>query len=406
MELLSNTSQFFSALLVFMTGMIIAGVFNKLFQVSPARFLLLYVWHTIFCIVFANYVLNNGGDALMYYTVGVRGTNDFSLGTAAVKITSIFFVHVLGLSFLSTFLAFNVMGFIGLLAVDASLRVATENKSKYIRGLATVIVFLPSISFWTSGIGKDAIAFMASGFALWAALNLKRRWWLMVPAVVMMLLIRPHVGAIMVMALGGSVLLERKVPLSQRLMLGAVALAASAVMVPLALNYAGVGENASADDVASYIENRQQYNTQGGGGIDIASMSPPMQLFAYLFRPLPIEARSAFALAASLDNVILLFLFIAGGRQILKRRKLDLPGNRPFMWIFSLMTWGILAVTTANLGISLRQKWMFAPMLIFLLISLIGKNKQEQQSAKKIDRILRFTRRTNPVLPTPPITKS
>ena len=406
MELLSNTSQFFSALLVFMTGMIIAGVFNKLFQVSPARFLLLYVWHTIFCIVFANYVLNNGGDALMYYTVGVRGTNDFSLGTAAVKITSIFFVHVLGLSFLSTFLAFNVMGFIGLLAVDASLRVATENKSKYIRGLATVIVFLPSISFWTSGIGKDAIAFMASGFALWAALNLKRRWWLMVPAVVMMLLIRPHVGAIMVMALGGSVLLERKVPLSQRLMLGAVAVAASAVMVPLALNYAGVGENASADDVASYIENRQQYNTQGGGGIDIASMSPPMQLFAYLFRPLPIEARSAFALAASVDNIILLFLFIAGGRQILKRRKLDLPGNRPFMWIFSLMTWGILAVTTANLGISLRQKWMFAPMLIFLLISLIGKNKQEQQPAKKLDRILRFTRRTNPVLPTPPITKS
>jgi hypothetical protein len=33
-------------------------------------------------------------------------------------------------------------------------------------------------------------------------------------------------------------------------------------------------------------------------------------------------------------------------------------------------------LTTANLGISVRQKWMFAPMLIFLFISFIGRPRQ------------------------------
>jgi hypothetical protein len=43
------------------------------------------------------------------------------------------------------------------------------------------------------------------------------------------------------------------------------------------------------------------------------------------------------------------------------------------MWLYVLITWTVLAVTTANLGISLRQKWMFAPVLMFLLLSRIGR---------------------------------
>ena len=60
-----------------------------------------------------------------------------------------------------------------------------------------------------------------------------------------------------------------------------------------------------------------------------------------------------------------------------KGKRSDLGENRAFMWVYALMAWGILAMTTANLGIALRQKWMFAPMLIFLFISVIGRKKQE-----------------------------
>src|SRR5690606_32124112 len=108
---------------------------------------------------------------------------------AAVELLTFFCVSVLGLSYLGSFFFYNILGFVGLIAFDASLRVATANKSRVLRLLATLIAFLPSVSFWSSAIGKDAISFMGTGLALWAALRLKRRVWLMMTAVILMLMV-------------------------------------------------------------------------------------------------------------------------------------------------------------------------------------------------------------------------
>src|SRR5690606_14503621 len=162
--------------------------------------------------------------------------------------------------------------------------------------------------------------------------------------------------------------------------------AATAAMVPFALSYAGLGEAAGADDIMSYVEERQSVNTQGGSSVDIASMSLPLQLFSYLFRPMPYEAGSIFALAASVDNLVLIFLAVAGGVRVIRRRRYQLPGNRAFMWFYCLLTWLILAITTANLGIAVRQKWMFAPILIYLFISLMGRSRQRSAHLKMKSR--------------------
>jgi hypothetical protein len=113
----------------------------------------------------------------------------------------------------------------------------------------------------------------------------------------------------------------------------------------------------------------------GGGAIDISKMSLPEQLFAFMFRPFIFDIHSMFAAAAAFDNLILFVLFILGAWSMLKGMRSDLGENRIFMWAYTLTAWTVLAVTTANLGIALRQKWMFAPMLIFLFISVIGRRK-------------------------------
>lgn len=385
MELVSSPWHVVSALLVFIAGIGVARTAARLFHTPGRRVVLLYAWHTAFCIIYALYTLDNVSDARGYYEAALQGNIIFSFGSAAVESITYFCVVVLGLSFLGTFLFYNIFGFIGLVAFDASLRVATADKSRNVRRLATVIILLPSISFWSSAIGKDSLSFLAVNLALWAALNFKRRSWLMVFAVLIMLLVRPHMAGIMIMALAGSQLIQRKVPLGRRLVFGGLALAASAVMVPLALDYAGVGSQASADDVMTYIEHRQQENIDGGSSVDIASMSLPMQLFTYLFRPLPFEAGSVFALAASADNTILCFLFVTGAWRILKRSRQTLMGNRAFMWLYAMLAWAILASTTANLGISMRQKWMFAPILIYLLISLASQPRR-RPSARPVLR--------------------
>ncbi|SDS44065.1 hypothetical protein SAMN05216198_1955 [Halopseudomonas litoralis] len=373
MEFFSTAWHVLSAYIIFIFGGWLLFFTRNYFSVNVRRLALIYAWHTVLCAFYAWYVINNGGDALMYYQTSLADGLAFSVGTAGVRYITYFFSVFLGLSFLGCFLVFNVFGTLGLVAFDAALRHAVFGKPLFLKRLATLIILLPSISFWSSAVGKDAISFMATGFALWAALDISRRKWLMIFAILSMLLVRPHMAAMMIIGLSAAFVLQARLPLIQRILFGGISIAAAAAMVPFALDYAGVGAGADMDALLEYTEERQGYNQQGGGGVDISSMSFPMQLFTYLFRPLPIEAGSIFQLAASLDNMILLFLFIVGGLALFKGRKARIQSGRVFLWVYALLALVVLAMTTANLGISVRQKWMFTPVLIYLLISVMGR---------------------------------
>lgn len=373
----STPWHFISLMFVLLFGSVFALTIRHYFFCGIGRTLLLYCWHALFSIVYAIYVVNNGGDAMGYYRHSLAPDIELALGTRAVEVFTSFLTQGLGLSLLGCFFVFNIFGFIGFLAFDASLRSIVADKSKNIRLLATLIVFLPSVSFWSAGLGKDAISFMAVGLALWASLDLSKRTILMFFSVLLMLVVRPHMAGLMIMGLAASFVLQKGMPLLQRLILGFISLGVVAILVPFALNYAGVGENVDADKLGAYIDERQGYNQEGGGGVDISSMSLPMQLFTYMFRPLPFEAHSIASLMASLDNMILLYLFVVGSYFLIKKKltpDLELH-NRVFMWYYLCGSWIVLSLTTANLGIAVRQKWMIAPMLIFLLISVIGKSK-------------------------------
>lgn len=371
-----NSWSVFSAFITFFIGIFFVARLSSAFNLSTSRGILIYLWHTLFCFAYFFYTLKFGGDAFAYYNKALIDGFNFRFGTVAVVSLTKLLVHGLGFGVLSCFLFFNIIGSIGLLAVAGAMKRATEDKSKFLKRLATIIVFLPSVSFWSSGIGKDAISFMAMGLALWAALNLNKRILIMILAVSFMLIVRPHMAGIMVIGLAMSVMFDKKASIVRRTVLGVVAVIGVGVMVPFALQYAGVSDPNSAEGLMDYVEERQSYNMEGGGGVDIASMSLPVQLFTYMFRPIIFEARSITALAASIDNLILLYLFVAGVYALIKKKSRNFTENRKFMWVYVLLAWIVLSMTTANLGIAVRQKWMFTPILVFLLISLIGRNKK------------------------------
>lgn len=372
MESYSTIGHLLMAFIFTLSGIFSIPFFSKYFKTSRLRGLVLYFWHLIFCVLYMFFVINSGGDSIGYFVEAQDGFVEFNFGTSAVTYLTYILVNALGASLLGVFMFFNIFGFVGLLAFDASLRCATINASRYIKLIATLIVFLPSISFWSSAIGKDSISFMAVGLALWASLNLNKRLGLMTFAFVAMLLVRPHMAGIMLIALAVTALLENSKSLPKKVFMSVLSSSAALVMVPFALTYAGVVDDES---LSSYIANRQSYNLEGGSGVDISNMSLPEQLFTYMFRPLIFEINSIFSAAAALENLILLFLFVLAGGAMLKSKRSDLGESRIFMWVYGLMAWSVLAMTTANLGIALRQKWMFAPMLIFLLISVIGRRK-------------------------------
>jgi hypothetical protein len=372
--------QIFDSIIIFVLGSLISYKCAKVFCLNFKRGLLLYAWHTIFSVVYLWYALNFGADALGYYEAGLSGRVDFNVGTAGIEFLTMLLVQDLGLSTLGTFLVFNIFGVVGLLAVDSCLQMAARDKPKYLIYLANIVIFLPSMSFWSSAIGKDSVSFMATGLALWAALALQKRWLLMVLAIVIMFLVRPHMAGIMVFSCCLDILLSRYTSLPKKIVFIALASVAATLVLPSALRYAGVGEAIASEEIMDYVGRRQAYNTEGGGGIDIASMSLPMQLFTYMFRPIIFEATTVFAFVAAIDNLVLVFLFALGGWSLFRGRKSGLGESRVFLLAYAMLAWVVLAMTTANLGIALRQKWMFAPMLIFLLISVIGVKKRRRRS--------------------------
>lgn len=383
MDIYSSSSAWhvFSAFIIFLLGGLISIYLGKKLKTTANRSFLVYCWHTFFCLVYYYYILKFGGDSLVYYKKALLEDIQLNrLGTNAVNFITYIFVQSFNLSFLATFLLFNIFGSIGLLLFDASLKNSLNNHSKKTNYLATLIIFLPSVSFWSSAIGKDSLSFLATSLALWATLNLSKRGKLMFLAITIMLIVRPHIAGAMILALSASVIFDKTTSILKKLILSTVSIIIAFSLIPFALDYAGVGGQPDSTAIIEYIEKRQSYNMAGGGGVDISSMSLPMQIFTYLFRPLIFEARSIPSLAAALDNLILLFLFLVGGISLLKTKQLKSSvANRQFMWVYSSICLLILATTTANLGIAIRQKWMFTPFLILLFITSfkIKKNKSK-----------------------------
>jgi hypothetical protein len=203
-----------SAFIVFFIGMLLIAKLSKNFNVRNSRGLLIYIWHTVFCFAYIVYAQNYGADALMYYDRAVEGVFSYRFGTGAVVTFTSVLVQGLGLGFIGCFLFYNILGAIGLVAFDGALKHATTNKTAFSKKIATLIIFLPSVSFWSSAIGKDAISFLSAGLTLWAALQLNKRIWLMVLAVALMMIVRPHMAGIMVIALAMSVICGRTIIIS------------------------------------------------------------------------------------------------------------------------------------------------------------------------------------------------
>lgn len=376
-------NHYVTPLFIFSIFLIISLKLGQFFKISYKISVSLLIWHTIFCLVYMWFVLNSGGDSNHYYYNAIVNDHiDFNFGTSFIILLTRFLNKFLGLSYIDQFLIHGFIGYIGLLAFAGAVKEAIYGKDKYIKILGWGLVLLPSVSFWTSGLGKDAISFMATCLALWAALDLKNRKTLMFFSIFSMFMVRPHIGALLALAFLVNIIFDKRTEIYTKIFLSFISLFFTLILIPIVLRYIGLGDIENISEVNQYVDERQNSNLSGGSSVDISSMSLPMQMFSYLIRPLPFEAHNIFSFLASLDNMVLLLLFILGTYSYIKKRKPSVEANRAFIWIYFFLALIVLSMTTANLGIAMRQKWMFLPFLIFLLLSVIGKVKDH--SPRKI----------------------
>ena len=367
----------FSTFIVFVLGGLLINKTANVFKATRTRALGLYIWHSVFCLVYAFISLSKISDSTLYYIKSIDRMPNLELGTRAIESITGIFTQGFGLSYLGVFMVFNIFGSVGLLAVDASLRHATVDKSGFVKFMAMLVVLLPSMNFWSGAIGKEPIAFMSTGLLLWASIDLKQRYKLFLIAFFLMLIVRPHIFGFMLIAFFLSLLINKNLSILKKFFYLFICSIVLIIALPIVFEYLGFGEIISLESMKMYTNRIQGFNNYGGGGIDISSMPFYLKSFTYLFRPLPYEAHSLLSLISSIDNLFLLFIFIISLFSLLKFKEEKFilnhsKENRWFLLIFSVTSLIMLSEITSNLGISVRQKWMFLPILLYFSFLFMG----------------------------------
>lgn len=141
-----------------------------------------------------------------------------------------------------------------------------------------------------------------------------------------------------------------------------------------------------AENIAQYATQSQQgYLEAGGSSFSIGTMDGSMGSFlsmfpkavnATLFRPYLWEAKNPVIMISALESFIVLCLFLFGLIKLGFRKFFSGIFSSPaltFMFIYSFILSGLVAITTNNFGSLVRYKIPAMPFFVGMLIILISQ---------------------------------
>jgi len=356
----------------------------------------LFYYHTAFAIIYAIYIKTFGGDSIGYWGMTrlhqfMRSGSLWELhvpGTPFVHLLVYPFSGILGLSFWMETLLFSLFGFGGFLLIFLTLvRTLRINPQIFGIHLFPLVLFLPNMHFWSSGIGKDSVIFFALALFVYALTNPLQLWWGIVLSLYLAFFIRPHFALLMVVGLGFSMLTSLKgLALGWRLVMFAMSIALFVVMSPAVFEFIRL-DSTDIQQLEDMADIRSKNLSRGsvGSSIDIRNYSVPVKIITFLFRPLFFDAPNLFGLIVSIENLfyvlLALVLFRPGGFKGI----FTLPTHLKAALFVVASAAFFMSSSLSNLGIIIRQKnmvmFMFVLITMYLLSEIQVKQLQQRPSS-------------------------
>lgn len=317
------------------------------------------------------------GDAVGYWRV--PKTYSFSTflngifngeGTMFMYALNFPFTNLLGMSYLSNTLLFSLFGFIGM-TFFYMVTVKTIPYVKIINGysLFPLVFFLPNLHIWSVSVGKDSILFMCIGMFVYGILKPFSRIPLLAISMLLALAVRPHMVLFMMVGFGVAYVFGGKVSGIQRIIFSAALIGIGIAILPSVMEFAKI-EEASVEAFDDFANKKSSVlsRSSSGSAIDISSYPFPLKVVTFWFRPLFFDAHNINSLLASIENLLLVSLFI----MAMRLKPLKAFKAAPFvikgLVIFLIVGTLAFSQSLGNLGIMIRMRNMFLPgMLIFLL---------------------------------------
>lgn len=376
--------SFVTSIITITIGAIILNFISNRLKISYSRIFILFLWHYCFVFIAYYYSINFVSDSLSYYEEAIFGNIllDQTLAVKSIVFVNIILNQYLGLNYLGVYLFYGYLGFIGILFLDSLLNYYFKEEDKESFIIKNFIVLMPSLHFWSSNIGKDAIAIFAICLFLWLLSYKKNIIYCLIP-LILIYFIRPQHSVILIF----SILFTFVIFLKARYKFPLIALIMILVLLNLnsIINLSGIGLNYNKSIFFFFDSNfysmldihlvrRQNLGDYYGSGfISLTNMIFPSHMFTYLFRPLPFEAKSIFILVASIENLFILLFFIY---SMFHFRTFKIFDKKHYLYIFFFIFALIpLSFLTPNFGISARQKWIILIPIMLVCCKIIQTKK-------------------------------
>ncbi len=303
----------------------------------------------------------------------LRRTNFIRWFTGAVY-------YVFGTDMLAGFFVFGLLAVVGSYlwfraTVDA---VPMIDKRLYL-GL---VLFVPSIAFWPSSIGKEALMQLGIGtIALGTSLLVRQR---LVPGVAvsaaggwLLWVVRPHLLALVTVAAGVAYLVGRVRSSDHgvRSLLGrplglVVMIVAMGFTINQGADFLGI-EDLSLSSIEESLDEQTERSAQGGsefdnGGNSLNPIHLPRNAATVLLRPFPWETEQGLQLLASAESTLIALLLIVRFASL--KTSLVQARARPFLlycWALTLL-YAATFSSFANFGLLVRQRSLVLPALLAL----------------------------------------
>lgn len=343
-------------------------------------------------------VLYGTGDSIRYYDAAIELVHVWrqlevpegisgGAGTQFIEVfTSLLFLPGIP-SFLVGFMIFAALSFVGQVFFYAAFRRWVRDESRLLL-YAMLVFFLPSLVFWPSSIGKEAVMVLTLGIVAYGASRVfggkaVSGAAIIVPALLIAVGVRAHVAAIIVVAMVLSIALTKgsRINLVIRFLVLAVGIAGVVFVATTAATNLNV--DPSTEGVEAAFAETQRRTEQGGSAVVGTPVSNPLDfpeaMIRVLYRPLPNEASTLPMALSAAEGLLLLLLTLWRLPRILSNIRSIRSQPYVMMSLLYIMGFIIAFSSILNLGIMVRQRAQILPFMLVVLVALGWDNADIEQ---------------------------
>ena len=241
---------------------------------------------------------------------------------------------------------YALLGYIGFIYLYRLFKEIFKNYSNlfsikiYRVPIFPLLLFLPNLHFWSSGIGKDSILFFSIIVFIYSLINVRKRFRLLLLSLILSLLVRPHITLFLLITFSIGYLIDGELKLYQKIVVVLLLTIGFVSLFGYVVQFIQL-ESLEISSVEEFARTRASNLSKErvDSGVDISRYPFPFKVFTFLYRPLFFDINGVFAILSSFENLILLLfswtILINKPFQAFKKGSFLLKGM--FIFFFFLM---------------------------------------------------------------------